>query len=132
MLKADWRRGILSGSRIRLFSMLAAQDFWELIMMSWSSERFREDRTRKSSNGALHRGEDLAKKKSVSGVRFFPNEAGGTTLAPTWKRTRSDQVWAIGMIFKPGWISMMPKKDEPLDQLESRRIFYSLPGSEVW
>ena len=70
--------------------MLAAQDFWGLIMMSWPPEHFREDRTRKFSNGALHAAENPAKKKSLFGMRFLPNVAGEMKRAPTCKRQRSD------------------------------------------
>src|SRR5437868_15056877 len=113
MLMADWRRDILSGwLTIQLSSMRAAHDFWELIMMSWSSEPFREDRTRKFSIGVLNAAENLAKKKSLFGTHLFPNAAGGTKAAPTCKRPRNDQTGAIATIFRLGWTCMSSKKDE--------------------
>src|SRR2546425_12991864 len=118
MLMAGWRRDILSGwLTIQLSSMRAAHDFWELIIMSWSSEPFREDRTRKFSIGALPGADNLAKKKSLFGMRSSPNVVGATKQAPIWKRPRSDQVWAIATISKPGWTCMTSKKEEPQEHL---------------
>src|SRR6266567_1596494 len=91
MPRADWHPDILSGWKIQLSSTLAAQDFWGLIMMSWPPELFREDRTRKFSNGALHAAENPVKNKSLFGMRFLPNVAGEMKRAPTCKRPRSDQ-----------------------------------------
>src|SRR5882724_8662029 len=113
MPRADWRPDILSGWRIQLSSTLAAHGFWGLIMMSWPPELFREDRTRKFSNGALHAAENPAKKKSLFGMRSWPNVAGAMKRVPTWKRRSSDQVWAIATISKPGWTCMTSKKEEP-------------------
>src|SRR6266487_2489881 len=119
MLMADWRPDIfLVWMMIRPSSMRAAHDFWELIMMSWSPEPFREDRMRKFSIGALNAAENLAKRKSLFGTHLFPNVAGGMKAAPTCKRPRSDRVGATATIFKPGWICMMLKKAERRDQSE--------------
>src|SRR6266478_5494911 len=117
MPKADWRPDILSGWRIQLSSTLAAHDFWELIMMTWSSELFREDRTRRYSNGALHTAENPAKKKSLFGMRFLANVVGEMKRAPTCKRPRSDQTGAIATIFRLGWICMTSKKGERREHL---------------
>ena len=81
-------------------------------MMSWPPELFREDRTRKFSNGALHAVENPAKKKSLFGMRFLPNVAGEMKRAPTCKRQRSDHTGAIATIFRTGWICMTSKKAE--------------------
>src|SRR6266536_2866993 len=112
MQPGNWLRDILSAWRIQLSSMHAAPDFWALTMMTWSSELLREARTRKYSNGALRGAEGQAKKKSRSGMRFFPNAAGVMKLARTWKRPRSGQVWATATISKPGWTCTTPKKAE--------------------
>src|SRR5438046_10479252 len=53
-------------------SMLAAQDFLELVMMNWRGERVREDRTRKFSDGVITRAESRAKKKSLVGICSMP------------------------------------------------------------
>ena len=56
---ADWRRDIfLVWRMIQPSSMRAAHDLWELIMMSWSPEPFREDRMRKFSIGVLNAAEN--------------------------------------------------------------------------
>src|SRR5438034_10188575 len=96
MLMAGWRLDILSGwLTIQLSSMRAAHDFWELIMMSWSSEPFRGGRTRKYSNGVLAGAENRAKKKSLFGMRSSPNVVGATKQAQICKRPRGDQVSAL-------------------------------------
>src|SRR6266403_3023981 len=112
MPRADWSRDISSGWKIQLSSTLAAPDFWELIMMTWPSELFREDRTRRYSIGALHGAEDQAKRKSKSGMRFLPNVAGGMQVAQTSPQPRSDRVGRSGTIFKPGSTCMTSKKAE--------------------
>src|SRR4029453_3320267 len=81
-------------------------------MTIWSSELFRGDRTRRYSNGALPGGENRAKKKSLFGMPSFPNAAGGMKPATTWQQPRSDQVWMIATIFKPGWICPTLRKAE--------------------
>src|SRR5438874_12107152 len=119
MLRDGWRPVIfLVWLMIQPSSMRAAHDFWESIMMSWLPEPFREDRTRKFSIGVLNEAENLVKKKSLFGIHLFPNVAGEMKAAPTWKRPRSDRIWAIATIFKPGWICMMLKKAEHRDQFE--------------
>src|SRR5205823_14030048 len=118
MLVADWRLAIfLVWLMIQPSSTHAAHDFSELIMMSWSSELFREDRTRKYSIGVLNGAENRAKKKSLFGMRSWPNVAGAMKEAPIWKRPRSDQVLAIAKISKPGWTCMTSKKEEPQERL---------------
>jgi ketosteroid isomerase-like protein len=81
-------------------------------MTIWSSELFRGDRTRRYSNGALPGGENRAKKKSLFGMPSFPNAAGGMKPATTWQQPRSDQIWMIATIFKPGWICTTLRKAE--------------------
>src|SRR4029450_14163648 len=77
-----------------------------------SSELFRADRTKRCSNGALPGAENRAKKKSLFGMPFFPNAAGGMKLAPTWQQPKSDQVWTIATMFKPGSICTTLRKAE--------------------
>src|SRR5712672_2592594 len=91
-------------------SMRAVQDFWELIMMSWSLELLRGERTRKFSIGVSNAAEDLVKKKFLFGTHLSPSAAGGTKPATICKRPRNALVGKIAMIFKPGSICMTPKR----------------------
>ncbi len=81
-------------------------------MTSSPSERFREGRTRRYWNGALHAAENPAKKKSLFGMHFLSNVGGEMKQAPIYKRPKSARAGAIAMIFKPGWICMTSKKAE--------------------
>src|SRR5215472_10621952 len=67
---------------------------------------------RKSSNGASHVAGGPTTNKSQSGTRFFENVAGGMMRPRSSLSRRKKRVLAIATTFRPGWTSMMRRKEE--------------------
>src|SRR5919109_1657169 len=77
----------------------------------WSG-RYKEDRTRKYSNGALHVADGQVTRKSRSGMHFSESAAGEMKRAKNSASRRRKRVSAIARTSKHGWTCMTRRKEE--------------------
>src|SRR5438094_8722797 len=100
--------------------------------MSLLSERYKADRMKKSSSGALPVAGTQVTKKFPSGMRFFENGVGGMRRARSSPNRRRKRVSAIVLTSKLGWTCMTPKKEERRLAPKSRDASFAMKLRSIY